>query len=314
MTFMVNNSPFAGKEGQFSTTRQIRQRLFKELETDVSLRVEDNPSPDGSGQADKNIWIVSGRGELHLAILIERMRREGYEFQVSRPQVITREVNGQKMTPYEKVFIEAPEKYQGAVMEKIGSRKGEIKEIRRPASGYPDGIIFLEFIVPTRGLFGYKNEFLTDTKGLGIMNTIFFQYMPDPNNWKERDNGSLVSTETGETRLYGLKNVQHRGILFFGPAVKIYEGQVVGQNSRPNDIRVNVCKEKQLSNMRAKGEKNREHFNVPKTMGLEDALEYIGDDEFVEITPKNVRIRKIHLKEVDAKRAERIAEGIKFDY
>ncbi len=300
MTFMVNDSPFAGKEGEFSTTRQIRQRLFKELETDVSLKVE---------ETDKNTWIVSGRGELHLAILIERMRREGFEFQVSRPQVILREIDGKTMTPYEKTFIEVPEQYQGIIMQKMGPRKGELKEMRST-----NGISFLEFIIPTRGLFGYRNEFLTDTKGLGIINTVFFQYMPDQGNWKERDNGSLVSTETGETRLYGLKNVQDRGILFFGPAETVYEGQVVGQNSRPNDIRVNACKEKQLSNMRAKGEKNREHFNVPKTMGLEDALEYIGDDELVEVTPKNIRIRKMHLKEVDAKRAERIAEGIKFDY
>jgi GTP-binding protein len=300
MTFMVNDSPFAGKEGQFSTTRQIRERLFKELETDVSLKVE---------ETDKGNWIVSGRGELHLAILIERMRREGYEFQVSRPQVITREINGQRMTPYEKVFIEVPEKYQGAVMQKLGSRKGELKEMRNNG-----GIIFLEFIIPTRGLFGYRSEFLTDTKGLGIINTIFFQYMPDPGNWREGDNGSLVACETGPTNLYGLKNVQGRGVLFFGPGIEIYEGQVVGQNSRSEDIRVNVCKTKQLSNMRSKGEGNTEHFNTPKTMGLEDALEHIGDDELVEITPKNVRIRKMYLKEVDAKRADRAATGIKSDY
>ncbi len=300
MTFLVNNSPFAGKEGEFSTTRQIRQRLFKELETDVSLKVE---------ETDKNTWIVSGRGELHLAILIERMRREGFEFQVSRPQVILREINGELMTPYEKIFIEVPEQYQGVIMQKMGTRKGELKEMRNH-----NGIAFLEFIIPTRGLFGYRNEFLTDTKGLGIINTVFFQYMSDPGGWEERDNGSLVATETGETRLYGLKNVQDRGILFIGPAVTVYEGQVVGQNSRPNDIRVNVCKEKQLSNMRAKGEKNREHFNVPKLMNLEDSLEYIGDDELVEVTPKNIRIRKMHLKEVDAKRAERSEAGVKFDY
>jgi GTP-binding protein len=300
MTFMVNDSPFAGREGEFSTTRQIRERLFKELETDVSLRVEED---------DKNRWVVSGRGELHLAILIERMRREGYEFQVSRPQVILREVNGKMMTPYEKVFIEVPEKYQGAVMQKLGSRKGELKEMRNNAE-----TIFLEFIIPTRGLFGYRNEFLTDTKGLGIINTVFFQYMADPNNWRDRDNGSLISTETGPTNMYGLRNVQDRGILFFAPAVEVYQGQVVGQNSRPNDIWVNVCKEKALSNMRSKGEGNTEHFNVPKTMGLEDALEYIGDDELVEVTPKNVRIRKLHLTEVDAKRAERAEAGVKFDY
>ncbi len=295
MTFTINDSPFAGKEGQFSTTRQIRERLFKELETDVSLRVEEKTQ----GVPQRN-WIVSGRGELHLSILIERIRREGYEFQVSRPQVIIREINGQKMTPYEKVFIEVPEKYQGAIMEKLGSRKGELKEMRNN-----NGIIFLEFIIPTRGLFGYRSEFLTDTKGLGIINTTFFQYMPDPGNWKERDNGSLVACETGPTNMYGLRNVQDRGTLFFSPGVEIYEGQVVGQNSRPEDIRVNVCKEKQLSNMRSKGEGNTEHFNTPKTMGLEDALEYIGDDELVEITPKNVRIRKVYLKEIDAKRADR---------
>jgi len=300
MTFAVNDSPFAGKEGEFSTTMQIRKRLFKELETDVSLRVEEN---------DKNQWIVSGRGELHLAILIERLRREGYEFQVSRPQVITREIDGKMLTPYEKIFIEVPEQYQGIIMQKMGERKGEMKEMRINGN-----IVLMEFIIPTRGLFGYKNEFLTDTKGLGIMNTVFFQYMPDPGNWKERNHGSLVSTETGPTNIYGLTNVQDRGNLFFGAAVEIYEGQVVGQNARSNDIRVNVCKEKALSNMRSKGDGGIEYFKTPKTMGLEDALEYIGDDELVEVTPKNVRIRKMHLKEVDAKRAERESEGVKFDY
>lgn len=291
MTFMVNDSPFAGKEGQFPTSRQIRERLFKELETDVALKVE---------ETDKSNWIVSGRGELHLAILIERMRREGFEFQVSRPQVITKKIDGKKMTPYEKVFVEVPEKYHGIVIQKLGSRKGEMVEMRNH-----NGIVFLEFIIPTRGLFGYKSEFLTDTKGLGIINTSFHQYQVDPGNWQERTQGSLISTETGETNMYGLRNVQDRGTLFFSPAVVVYEGQVVGQNSRPNDIRVNVCKTKQLSNMRSKGEGNTEHFNTPKTMGLEDALEYIGDDELVEITPKNIRIRKIYLKEIDEKRADR---------
>jgi GTP-binding protein len=304
MTFMVNDSPFAGKEGEFSTTMQIRKRLFKELETDVSLRVIE--SPNG---APENNWIVSGRGELHLAILIERMRREGFEFQVSRPQVITREVNGVMNTPYEKIFIEVPEKYQGIIMEKLGGRKGELKEMRAS-----NGTIFVEFIIPTKGLFGYRNEFLTDTKGLGIMNTVFHQYMPDPGNWKERSHGSLVSTETGPTNMYGLRNIQDRGTLFFGPGVQVYEGQVVGQSARSLDIRVNVCREKALSNMRARGDGAEEYVSVPKTMVLDDALEYIGDDEYVEVTPQNVRIRKKYLKEVDAKRAERAAEGIKFDY
>jgi GTP-binding protein len=300
MTFMVNSSPFAGREGEFSTTMQIRKRLFKELETDVSLKVVED---------DKNNWIVSGRGELHLAILIERLRREGFEFQVSRPQVIAREINGKMMTPYEKIFIEVPDQYQGGIMQKMGERKGELKEMRINGN-----IVLLEFIIPTRGLFGYKNEFLTDTKGLGIMNTVFFQYLPDPGSWKERDHGSLISTDTGKTNIYGLTNLQSRGILFFGPAVEIYEGQVVGQNNRSNDVRINVCKEKQLSNCRSIGDASLDYFRTPKTMGLEDALEYIGDDELVEITPKTVRIRKLHLREVDAKRAERAAEGIKFDY
>jgi len=291
MTFMVNDSPFAGKEGQFPTSRQIRERLYKELETDVALRVED--TSDGK-------WVVSGRGELHLSILIERMRREGYELQASRPQVIIREINGQKMTPYEKIFIEVPEKYHGTVIQKMGARKGELVEMRNAGS-----TVFLEFIIPTRGLFGYRGEFLTDTKGLGIINTAFYQYQPDPGNWQERSQGSLIAHETGETRLYGLRNVQDRGTLFFGAGVMVYEGQVVGQNSRGNDIRVNVCKEKQLSNMRSRGEGVTEHFDTPKTMGLEDALEYIGDDELVEVTPKNIRIRKVYLTDNDQRRADR---------
>jgi GTP-binding protein len=281
MTFMINDSPFAGKEGKFCTSRQIRERLFKELETDVALRVD---------ETDKAQWIVSGRGELHLAILIERMRREGFEFAVSRPQVIMKEINGKKMTPFEKIFIETPEQYQGAVMQKMGLRKGEVKEMRTH-----NGIAFLEFIIPTKGLFGYRSEFLTDTKGLGIMNTSFYEYMPDPGNWKERDRGSLIASESGKTNFYGLINVQDRGVLFLDHGIEIYEGQVVGQNSRSEDIRVNVCKEKQLSNMRSKGEGSDEHFDKPKNMGLEDALEYIGDDELVEVTPQNVRIRKMYL-------------------
>jgi GTP-binding protein len=300
MTFAVNDSPFAGKEGEYSTTMQIRERLFKELETDVSLRVVEN---------EKNQWIVSGRGELHLAILIERLRREGFEFQVSRPQVITREIDGKVLTPFEKIFIEVPEQYQGVVMQKMGERKGEMKEMR-----IDNGTAFMEFTIPTRGLFGYKNEFLTDTKGLGIMNTVFFQYMADPGNWKERNHGSLISTGTGKTNIYGLTNLQSRGTLFFGAAVEIYEGQVVGQNARSNDVRINVCKEKQLSNCRSIGDASLDYFKTPKTMGLEDALEYIGDDELVEVTPENVRIRKMHLKEVDAKRADRAEAGVKFDY
>jgi len=303
MTFMINDSPFAGKEGQFVTSRQIKDRLNKELETDVALRVEEiqNKTPGLAGGIG---WVVSGRGELHLSILIERMRREGFELQVSRPQVIARQINGQTMVPYERIFVEVPEQYQGAVIQKMGERKGEILDMKNIF-----GIAFLEFVVPTRGLFGYRNEFMTDTKGLGIMNTSFYQYMPDPGNWKDRNNGSLIASESGPTNLYGLKNVQDRGVLFYNHGTEVYEGQVVGQNSRPEDIRVNVCKTKQLSNMRSKGEGNTEHFNVPKTMSLEDSLEYIGDDELVEVTPKSVRIRKIFLKENDE---AKYLKGLKF--
>lgn len=291
MTFMINDSPFSGREGKFTTSRQIQERLYKELETDVALRIED--TADGK-------WIVSGRGELHLSILIERLRREGYEFQVSRPCVIFKEINGQKMTPYERVFIEVPEKYYGAVIQKLSSRKAELKEMSNS-----DGIVYLEFIIPTQGLFGYRGEFLTDTKGLGILNANFYGYQPDPGIVNERKQGSLVAYESGQTNLYGLVNVQDRGVLFFGPGVEIYKGQVVGANSRSGDIRVNVCKTKQLSNMRSKNDGANEHFNTPKTMELEDALEYISDDELVEVTPKNVRIRKIYLDENIAKRMAR---------
>jgi len=225
------------------------------------------------------------------------MRREGYELQVSRPQVVLKEKDGKKMAPYERVFIETPEEYCGSVIQKLGIRKGELKEMNTI-----DKISYLEFVVPTQGLFGYRSEFLTDTKGLGIINTTFYQYQLDSGNYREREQGSLVAHETGASNLYGLINVQDRGVLFIGPAVKIYEGQVVGQNSRKEDIRVNVCKTKQLSNMRSKNDGTGEHFNTPKTMGLEDALEYIGDDELVEVTPESVRIRKIYLDENTAKR------------
>ncbi len=281
MNFDINTSPFAGKEGRFTTSRQIRERLYKELDNDVALRVEDN-SEGG--------WAVSGRGELHLAIFIERLRREGYEFQVAQPQVIVKISDGKKMIPFEEVFIEVPEQYSGSVVQKLGSRSGIMKKME-----LKDDIAHLEFIIPTRGLFGYRREFMTDTRGLGIMNTLFYKYLPEKNEWKERERGSLVAFETGTTRLYGLTNVQDRGELFYGPGVNVYRGQVVGRNSRNNDIWVNVCKEKQLSNMRSKGEGTSEHFNVPRIMSLEDSIEYIDDSELVEVTPKSVRIRKINL-------------------
>ena len=288
VTFMVNNSPFAGREGEFKTSRQIRERIYKELETDMALRVEDNP--DGT-------WRVSGRGELHLAILIERMRREGYEFQVGRPQVIDKVIDGKKVTPYELVFIETPQDYSGIIMQKLGERRAELKHMK-----VEDNTAHMEFVVSTRSFFGYRSEFVTDTRGLGIINTLFYHYAPDNGYSYEREQGSLVAHEGGKTTLYGLTNAQDRGILFIGPAVDVYKGQVIGLNSRAEDMGVNVCREKQLSNMRSKGEGGMEHFNTPKIMELEDALEFIADDELVEVTPKNVRIRKIILDVVEERR------------
>lgn len=274
MNFFINNSPFSGKEGKYTTSRQIRARLYKELETDVALRIEDNGSDS---------WIVSGRGELHLAILIERMRREGYELQVGRPQVIMQD----NLVPYELLSVEVPESYAGVVIEKLGSRNGILQDMKTE-----NGIIFMTFNIPTRGLFGYRGEFLTDTKGMGIMSSIFDRYDVDATNWREKEQGSLVSIDNGLTNLYGLTNIQKRGILFFGPAVPVYIGQVIGQHSRSGDLYVNPCKTKKLSNMRSKGEGVSEHFNTPKEIDLEMALQYIGDDELVEVTPKSIRIRK----------------------
>ncbi len=313
MTFSVNDSPFSGQEGVFSTSRQVRERLWKELETDMALRVDDVLAEEAAkGQAGPSRraeagpsrraeagWIVSGRGELHLAILIERMRREGYEFQVSRPQVIIKEVAGKKLAPFERVFIEVPEEHAGVILQKLGSRHGEVQDMKTE-----NGLVYLEFIIPTRGLFGYRSEFLTDTRGLGIINTMFHGYAPDPTSWREREQGSLVAYETGTSNLYGLLAVQDRGVLFFGSGVPVYQGQVVGQHSRSSDLRINICKTKQLSNMRSKGDGSAEHFNAPRVMELEDALEYIGDDELVEVTPKNIRIRKVILDENEAKRVK----------
>jgi len=288
MQFMVNNSPFSGKEGEYSTSHQVRERLHKELQTDMALRVDD---------ADDGTWVVSGRGELHLAILIERLRREGYELQVGRPQVITHEENGKTLVPYEWATIEVPEEYAGAVIEKLGRRNGIMQETRTE-----NGVAFMEFLIPTRGLFGYRSEFLTDTKGLGIMHSIFYEYDTDAARWREREQGSLVSMESGSTNLYGLTNIQKRGTLFLGPQIQIYKGQVIGQHSRGGDLHVNPTKAKELSNMRSKGEGVTEHFAVPQIMDLEAALQYIGDDELVEVTPQNIRIRKIILDENEAKR------------
>ena len=280
MTFSVNGSPFAGREGEFKTSRQIRERLFKALESDVALRVEDD---NGGG------WIVSGRGELHLAILIERLRREGYEFQVSRPQVINKNIDGVNMTPYERLFIEVPEAYSGVVMQKLGARHASMQDMNTE-----NGIVYIEFLISTKELFGYRSEFIADTRGLGILNTSFFEYKPDTGQGNTRDRGSLVAIENGVTKLFGLTGIQERGELFIGPGTEVYKGQVVGRNSRGDDIKVNVCKEKEQTNHRSSGEGVSEHFNAPKIMDLEDALEYIDDSELVEVTPKNIRIRKVN--------------------
>lgn len=292
MNFNVNTSPLTGKEGQFSTSRQVGERLFKELETDVALRVEDNPLGG---------WKVSGRGELHLAILIERLRREGYELEVGRPEVIKKNVDGKILVPYENVYIEVPEQFSGVVIQKLGSRFGEMQKMDTI-----DGVVYLEFIIPTRGLLGFRSQFVTDTKGLGIINTSFCKFAPDKENWVDNQRGSLVAIETGTTAFYGLLNVQNRGELFVGSSVFVYKGQVVGQNARAEDIFVNVCKEKIASNHeRTKGHGVADHFNSPRIMSLENSLEYIAADEIVEVTPKNIRIRKKILDESEAKRKAR---------
>ncbi len=280
MRFGVNTSPLAGQEGEFKTARQIRERLYKAQEADVALKVEDAGSE----------WLVSGRGELHLAILIERLRREGFEFQVGKPQVIEKTENGKLMTPYEKVAIEVPEEFSGSVMQKMGLRHGELLDMQTE-----NNIVFLEFIIATKEFFGYRSEFVTDTKGLGIISSSFFEYRPDSGVKLERAHGSLVVHESGNTKLYALTGAQGRGELFIGPGINVYKGQVIGQSSRGDDISINVCKEKQQTNHRSSGEGTSEHFNTPKIMSLENAIEYIDDTELVEVTPKSIRIRKIVL-------------------
>lgn len=290
MTFAVNTSPLGGQEGQYATSRNIKDRLDRELQNDVALRVDQDSQSEG--------FIVSGRGELHLAILIEKMRREGYELQVSRPQVIYKTIDGERQEPFEEVSIEVPENMAGTVIEKLGKRKGEIKDMKAD-----NGVSFMEFVIPTRGLIGYRNEFMMDTRGQGIINTLFIGYRPYCGDLGNIGHGSLVAHESGESNSYGMKMAQERGQLFINPGVMIYEGQVIGQNAKPEDLVVNLCKEKRLSNMRSKGDGVALALDVPRIMGLEDALEYIGDDELVEVTPKNIRIRKVFLKDFERRRA-----------
>ena len=279
MTFSVNDSPFAGREGKFVTSRQLRERLFKEVLRDVSLRVSETESTDA--------FRVCGRGEMHLSILIENMRREGYELGVSTPKVLMKEIDGVLCEPMERLVIDVPEDCTGPVMEKMGTRKGELQSM------HPQGSrMRLEFIIPARGLFGYKSEFLTDTRGEGVMSSIFENYQPYKGDIPRRNTGSLISFETGEAVTYGLYNAQERGSLFIGAGTPVYEGMVVGASPKVEDLVVNVCKKKHLTNTRASGSDDALRLVPPRRLSLEDSLEFIADDELLEVTPKSIRIRK----------------------
>ncbi len=295
MTFSVNNGPFAGKEGQFITSRHIRDRLFKELERNVSLRVKETESSDS--------FEVSGRGELHLSILIETMRREGFELLVSRPKVIFKEINGEKCEPIERLVVNVPDDCVGNVIEKLGRRKAEMVNMEPAELGHTK----IEFKIPARGLIGYRTEFLTDTKGEGVMNHIFDCYEPYKGDVVARVRGTIVAFEAGKSITYGLYNAQDKGELFIGPGVDVYEGMIVGLNSRGEDLAINVCKEKHLTNTRASGSDDALRLVPPIQMSLEKAIEFIQDDELVEVTPKSIRLRK---KILDSKERERAARNV----
>jgi GTP-binding protein len=279
MTFSVNDSPFAGREGKFVTSRQLRERLFKEVLRDVSLRVTETENTDS--------FRVAGRGEMHLSILIENMRREGYELSVSTPKVLMKEIDGVMCEPIERLVIDVPEGAVGAVMEKLGSRKAELQSMHPAGSRMK-----IEFLIPARGLFGYKSEFLTDTKGEGVMSSVFDSYEPYKGDIPRRNSGSLVCFETGEAVTYGLYNAQERGTLFIGAGVPVYEGMIIGQSPKAEDLVVNVCKKKHLTNTRASGSDDALRLIPPRNLSLEDSLEFIADDELLEVTPKSIRIRK----------------------
>ncbi len=300
MQFMVNDSPLAGKEGKYVTSRHLRDRLFRELNTDVSLRVEDTDSTDS--------FKVSGRGELHLSVLIENMRREGYEFAVSKAEVLYHtDEQGHKLEPMELAYIDVPEEFSGTIIQALSERKGELKNML-PASG---GYVRLEFSIPSRGLIGYRGEFMTSTKGNGIINTIFDGYGPYKGDISYRQQGSLIAFESGESITYGLYNAQERGILFIGAGEQVYAGMVIGQTGRTEDIEVNVCKKKQLTNTRASGSDDALRLTAPKILSLEQALEFIDTDELLEVTPKNLRIRKKILDPTLRKRAANNAKSAK---
>jgi GTP-binding protein len=295
--FIVNNSPFAGKDGKFVTSRQVRERLYRELERNVALRVEDTDSTD--------TWTVSGRGELHLTILMETIRREGYEFQVSRPRVITREGSrGERLEPYEELSIDVPEEFLGTVIEKLGPRRGEMLEMKNPGQG----LVRLLYRIPARGLFGYRSEFLTDTRGTGIMHHRFLDYGPWAGPLAGRTRGSLVSMEHGTIVAFALANLQERSTLFVQPGDVVYEGMIVGESARPGDMDVNPTKEKKLTNMRSKSSDENIQLEPPRELTLEAALEYIEDDELIEVTPQAIRLRKRYLSTSDRKRLSREAK------
>jgi len=292
MHFIVNDSPFAGQEGKFVTSRHLRDRLFRELNTDVSLRVEETDTTES--------FKVSGRGELHLSVLIENMRREGYEFAVSKPEVLYKlDENGKKLEPMEHAVIDVPEEFSGTVIEKLSSRKGELLGMSTAGGGYTR----LEFSIPARGLIGYRGEFMTDTKGNGILNTLFDGYAPYKGDIQYRKQGSLIAFETGEAITYGLYNAQERGVLFLGAGEKVYAGMVIGQTGKPEDIEVNVCKKKQLTNTRSSSADEALRLSPPRVLSLEQAIEFIDTDELLEITPKTLRIRKKILDPTLRKRA-----------
>ena len=294
--FVINNSPFAGREGKFVTSRQVRDRLFRELERNVALKVDDTDSPD--------TWAVAGRGELHLGILMETMRREGFEFQVSRPRVITREgPDGERLEPYEELMVDVPEEYIGVVIEKLGPRRSELLEMKNPGQG----MVRMNFRIPARGLFGYRSEFLTDTRGTGIMHHRFLEYGPWAGPLAGRKNGVLVADREGAVVAFALGNLQERAQMFVTPGDHVYEGMISGENSRPGDMDVNVTKEKKLTNMRTTASDDNVILEPPRQITLEYALEYIEEDELIEITPKSIRLRKRALAATDRKRAARAA-------